>query len=337
MRWLEQQWYRNDAAALALRWLLWPFSLLFAALATLRLNAYRRGIFHTTKLPVPVVVIGNLSVGGTGKTPLTIALARQLLQRGRRPGIISRGYGGNARSPQPVDAQSNSDEVGDEPVLLARCSGCPVWVGADRVAAALALLNAHPECDILLSDDGLQHYALARDFEIAVIDAARGVGNGFRLPAGPLREPPSRLASVNAVVLNGERKHAAFLPAHDAVYEMQFASCIFSQLRDPQHQVPATYFADKEVHAVAGIGNPQRFFSRLYALGIKHHAHDFPDHHRFHAAEIDFGAGAEVIMTAKDAVKCERFALESHWVCQIDAVLDGDLAKQITDQLGRPL
>ena len=156
MRWLEQQWYRNDAAALALRWLLWPLSLLFAALATLRLIAYRRGIFHTTKLPVAVVVIGNLSVGGTGKTPLTIALAGQLLQRGLRPCIISRGYGGSARLPQAVDARSNPDEVGDEPVLLARRSGCPVWVSADRVAAALRQLLHRTTCRLACVVDGLR-------------------------------------------------------------------------------------------------------------------------------------------------------------------------------------
>lgn len=315
--------------------LLLPFSLLFGALATLRFIAYRRGIFRSTKLPVPVVVIGNLSVGGTGKTPLTIALAGQLRRHGHRPGIVSRGYGGNARAPQAVDARSNPDEVGDEPVLLARSAGCPVWVGADRVAAARALLNAHPHCDILLSDDGLQHYALARDFEIAVVDAARGFGNGCRLPAGPLREPPSRLARVNAVVLNGNGECSGFLPPHAAVYAMQFDCSTFTNLRNHGRQVSAAFFAGKEVHAVAAIGNPQRFFLQLDALGIKHHAHGFPDHHRFQSAEIDFGAGTQVIMTAKDAVKCERFALDNHWVCQIDAVLDGDLVEQITLQLGR--
>jgi tetraacyldisaccharide 4'-kinase len=337
MRWLEQQWYRDDAAALVLRLLLWPFSLLFAALATLRHLAYQRGIFTTTRLPVPVVVVGNLSVGGTGKTPLTIALTEQLRRRGRHPGIVSRGYGGSARAPQAVDAQSDPDQVGDEPVLLARRAGCPVWVGADRVAAARALLNAHPDCDILLSDDGLQHYALARDFEIAVVDAARGLGNGFRLPAGPLREPPSRLARVNAVILNGSGERPSFLPPHAAAYAMRFVCSSFTNLRDQDQQVSAVFFAGKDVHAVAAIGNPQRFFLQLDALGIRHHAHGFPDHHRFQSADIDFGAGAQVIMTAKDAVKCERFALENHWVCQIDAVLDGDLAEQITDQLGRSL
>ena len=335
MRWLEQQWYRSDSTARALQWLLWPLSLLFACIAAIRRIAYRTGLLETTKLPVPVVVIGNISVGGTGKTPLVITLAEQLRQRGLRPGIISRGYGGNALVPRAVFAQNNPDEVGDEPLLLARQTACPVWIGANRVAAAQSLLADNPECDILLSDDGLQHYAMARDFEIAVIDAARGLGNSLRLPAGPLREPPSRLAGVNAVVLNGKSANPLPLPSDVRAYTMQIAGNTFVNLRDPGRQVNADFFAGKPVHAIAAIGNPQRFFLQLEALGIPHQPHGFPDHHRYQAAEIDFGGHPAVIMTAKDAVKCERFALENHWVHQVNAVIDGNLTEQIIRQLGR--
>jgi len=336
MRWLEQQWYRNDATVRALRLLLWPFSLLFAAIAAIRRIAYRTGVLETTKLPVAVVVVGNISVGGTGKTPLVIALAEQLRQRGLRPGIISRGYGGHSSLPQAVDAQSSPDEVGDEPLLLARQTACPVWIGANRVAAARGLLAAHPDCDILLSDDGLQHYALARDFEIVVIDAARGLGNGLRLPAGPLREPPSRLSQVDAIVLNGNRPDHLPLPPGVQAYTMHLTGDRFVNLCDPRKLVTADFFAGKPVHAVAAIGNPQRFFLQLQALGIPHQPHGFPDHHRYQFAEIDFGTHAAVIMTAKDAVKCERFARENHWVYRVNAVFDGNLAEQIIRKLGRP-
>ncbi len=199
---LENYWYRITPLHL----ILFPISLLFRLLVALRHALYRSGVLPSDKLPVPVIVIGNISVGGTGKTPLTLALAQQLIHRGWHPLIVSRGHGGTAQQPQEVNANSDARQVGDEPLLMARRNLCPVWVGKDRAAAAQTALQAHPQCDVVLCDDGLQHYRLRRDVEVAVVDGARGFGNGFMLPAGPLREPVSRLRTVDAVVVNGQAR-----------------------------------------------------------------------------------------------------------------------------------
>lgn len=191
-------WRSRGVAA----WLLWPLSLLFRVVSALRRAAFRAGLLRADRLPVPVIVVGNIIAGGAGKTPLTLYLARALAERGWRPLIVTRGYGGRADAVHEVGTQADFAESGDEPVLLARCSGLPVWVGRRRADAARAGLTAHPECDLVLCDDGMQHYALARDIEVAVLDR-RGVMNGFHLPAGPLREPIARLRTVDAVVLNG--------------------------------------------------------------------------------------------------------------------------------------
>lgn len=333
MRWPQQHWYRKGAIDRALCLFLWPASLLFGALAALRRAAYRRGAFAVTRLPVPVIVVGNITVGGTGKTPLTIALAEQLRGEQRRPGIICRGYGGSAAAAQAVTPESDPLVAGDEAVLLARRSGCPVWIGADRAAAGRGLLAANPQCDVLISDDGLQHYALAREFEIAVIDASRGLGNGWLLPAGPLREPAARLAQVDALVMNGDGTPP---PYGGKIYRMALRGGRFRNLKAPQLQVGASHFSALAVHAVAAIGNPQRFFDHLRSLGIAFTAHPFPDHHPFSPADLRFGGDTAVIMTEKDAVKCERFADDRHWALQVDAVIDGDLTGHITHQLGKP-
>lgn len=331
MRRLEQSWYRTGIADRALCLLLWPLSLLFGVLAALRRAAYRYGIFATTRLPVPVVVIGNISVGGTGKTPLTLALAAQLRQQKLQPGIICRGYGGSATAPQAAGPDSDPLVAGDEAVLIARQSGCPVWIGADRVAAARGLLAANPDCNVLLSDDGLQHYALARDFEIAVVDAARGFGNGLLLPAGPLRESPARLTIVSALVLNGNGTWPAYA---GALYRMSLHGERFRNLKT-QQEVNASHFNGRKVRAIAAIGNPQRFFDHLRALGITCDTTSFPDHHAYSKTDLAFANAPEIIMTAKDAVKCEPFASDSHWVLEVEAVLDGDLTGHIMHQLGK--
>ena len=199
---LENYWYRITPLHL----ILFPVSLLIHLLVALRRALFRSGILTSQKLAVPVIVVGNISVGGTGKTPLTLALAQQLIQRGWHPLIVSRGYGGAAQQLQQVDTNSAAQQVGDEPLLMARRNLCPVWIGKDRTAAAQAALQAHPQCDVVLCDDGLQHYRLRRDVEVAVVDGARGFGNGLMLPAGPLREPASRLRSVDAVVVNGQAR-----------------------------------------------------------------------------------------------------------------------------------
>ena len=332
MRWLEPYWYRISPLHLVL----WPLSLAFAALAASRRLLYRAGILAVTRLPVPVIVAGNISVGGTGKTPLVIWLAQLLRERGYHPGIVCRGYGGSAGTPQRAIAGSDPGVVGDEAVLLARRCGCPVWTGARRAAAARALLAAHPECDAVISDDGLQYYALARDVEIAVIDGERGFGNGMLLPAGPLREPLQRLARVDALVVNGAALFPrAMLPSGSPTFEMTLGGRTFYDLLNPARQAEPEYFARQRIHAVAGIGNPRRFFNHLRELGISFTGHPFPDHHAFEAADLACADADAVLMTEKDAVKCERFGSEKFWALRIDAEVDLALGELILRKLGK--
>jgi tetraacyldisaccharide 4'-kinase len=332
--WVEAHWEHFTPLTAVLS----PFSVLFGAAAAARRAAFRKGVFASTRLPVPIVVVGNITAGGTGKTPLVLWLAANLRARGRVPGIVSRGYGGSSGTPQRVTPDSDPYACGDEAVLLARRSGCEVWIGADRVAAARALLAAHPACDVLVSDDGLQHYALARDVELCVVDAARGFGNGWLLPAGPLREQPSRLATVDAVVLNtgdGSAPYAPLgpLPAETPCFAMRLQGSEFRNLRDPGRRGGPQPFRGKRVHAVAGIGNPQRFFRHLKSLGLEFTAHAFPDHHAFTASDIEFAGAEAVLMTEKDAVKCRRFAGELHWELPVDAATDSALADLVLRRL----
>ncbi len=296
----ERHWYRLSALSLAL----WPLSLVYRALVALRRSAYRSGVLSAVRLPVPVIVVGNIVVGGTGKTPLVLALAAMLQRSGRKPGIVSRGYRGSAPASMAVDAHNSADLVGDEPLLLARDSGCPVWIGRERATAALGLLAAHPECDVLILDDGLQHYRLARDIEIAVEDE-RGNGNGLLLPAGPLREPAAR--RVDARVVN-----SAPAGNHESSFRMDLQGDTFFSLQQPTVGIVAAALAGRKLHAVAGIGNPQRFFDHLARLGLKTVNHPFPDHHAYAAGELDFAGCEALLMTGKDAVKCEAFA-RAHW------------------------
>jgi tetraacyldisaccharide 4'-kinase len=318
--------FRYPAAWTRWTWLtvlLLPLSWLFRAVVAIRRGLYQAGVLRSERLPVPVIVVGNISVGGTGKTPLVLWLAAKLRERGYHPGIISRGYGGTNQSPRAVQADSDATLCGDEPVLLARRSHCPVWIGRDRVAVAHALLAANPGCDIILSDDGLQHYRLARDAEIAVVDGARGLGNGLLLPAGPLREPPSRLNEVNAVVVRGATQAAPLCHA------MTLESTGLRNLTDIKRHVDATHFKGLRVHAVAGIGNPQQFFDTLTRMGIAHTPHAYADHHAFIASDLTFSDCDAVVMTEKDAVKCEAFATDAHWALQVDAhVANGDTLLQ---------
>jgi tetraacyldisaccharide 4'-kinase len=305
----ERHWYRLSALSLAL----WPASLVFRLLVALRRLAYRSGALPAVSLPVPVIVVGNIVVGGTGKTPLVLWLASRLRRCGWRPGILSRGYRGGAAAPMAVAASSPVSLVGDEPLLLARHGACPVWVGRDRVKAALELLAAHPECNVLILDDGLQHYRLARDIEIAVEDA-RGEGNGLLLPAGPLREPASR--RVDAWIAN-----SAPPGIHSPTFRMDLRGDTFCSLAAPHTRLAAAAFARKKLHAVAGIGNPKRFFEHLAQLGLASVNHAFPDHHAYTASELDFGDCDALLMTEKDAVKCETFAREHWYALQVEAEL----------------
>ena len=331
--------FRYPAAWTRTNWLtllLAPLSLLFRAAAAIRRQGYRAGVLRVERLPVPVVVVGNISIGGTGKTPLVLWLVTRLREAGYRPGIISRGYGGSVRQPRSVHADDDPSLCGDEPVLLARRSTCPLWIGRDRVAAARALLSANPGCNLIISDDGLQHYRLARDAEIAVMDGARGLGNGWMLPAGPLREPPSRLAEVDAVVVRSTASQPGLLALTPGkTYAMTLEPAGLRNLKDGSRRLTAGRLRDLRVHAVAGIGNPQQFFDTLLRLGITHTPHAFADHHAFVASDLAFVDCDAVVMTEKDAVKCEPFATETHWALQVDAAVDEALVERLLQRITR--
>lgn len=318
MHWLQNHWHRTTPLHL----ILIPLGLLFRALVALRRDMYRNGMLASEQLLLPVIVVGNINVGGTGKTPLTLALAQQLAERGRHPLIVSRGYGGRAKRPRQVNATDDALQVGDEPLLMARRGICPVWTGRDRAEAARAALQAHPQCDVVLCDDGLQHYRLQRDAEIAVIDGGRGFGNGRMLPAGPLREPVARLREVDAVVVNGGEAAAG-------QYQMSLSGEMFYQLLDPGTRVTAAHFQGLNNHAVAGIGDPQRYFRHLEQLGIRFTPHAFPDHHPYRADELAFANCDAVLLTEKDAVKCAAFADARYWALRVDARIDPALLEHL--------
>ncbi|MGH7023902.1 MAG: tetraacyldisaccharide 4'-kinase [Caulobacteraceae bacterium] len=309
-------------------WLLWPVSLAFGLLVIVRRLAYALRLLPSTRVPVPVVVIGNLTVGGSGKTPLAIHVAELLKAKGWSPAIVSRGYGGTATEPRSVSLASDPAEMGDEPVLMARRSGCPVWVGARRAAVVETLLRETPRCNLVILDDGLQHYALRRDLEICVVDA-RAFGNDFMLPAGPLREPRMRLWSVDAVIAHGTDRVKG--------YPMVLEGEEVHRATDARDRRNLKSFAGERVHAVAGIGDPKRFFLQLARHGLKVVPHPFPDHHPFVDADLDFGDDAPVLMTEKDAVKCKRFAKPAHWILPVraapDPAFDAWLLRRL-DELG---
>jgi tetraacyldisaccharide 4'-kinase len=324
---LTETWRGRGPLALALL----PVGLLFFAIAALRRAAYRCGLLRVVRLSVPVIVVGNIVAGGSGKTPLTLWLAERLRAAGRHPGIVSRGYGRAGAAVAKVGAGDTAVACGDEPLLLARRSGCPVFVGADRTAAARALLAAHPECDAILCDDGLQHYRLARDVEIAVLDR-RGPMNGWPLPAGPLREPTGRLARVDAVVLHdNETARIDGVPT----FRMRLRGDSFYRLDAPAMRAGPRELAGLRLHAVAGIGEPQRFFDHLAALGLAFAAHAFPDHHSYSAADLRF-AGDAILTTEKDALKCAGLAALPIWVLPVGAEVEPDLASYVMEKIDGP-
>jgi len=285
---------------------------LFRAGVALRRILYFLRILKSAHPGIPVIVVGNLTVGGSGKTPLVIWIAEFLKSKGWSPGIVSRGYGARITEPRAATVADDAAEVGDEPILLSRRSGCPVWVGADRVQVAARLRAAHQEVNVLVLDDGLQHYAMRRDLEIAVV-GARGFGNGFLLPAGPLREPKSRLRGVDAVV------------SHDSGakgFGMRLEGEMAHRMTDARERQPLKAFAGQRVHAVAGIGDPNRFFLHLGKAGLKVVPHPFPDHHPFTPRDLEFGDDAPVLLTEKDAVKLRSVARPGWWVLPVSAQLD---------------
>jgi len=291
-----------------------PLSLLFAIVSGLRRLAYRHGWLDSVAVGVPVVIVGNITAGGSGKTPLVIWLVNHLRAQGHRPGVVSRGYGGVARGCVDVQPGSPPAEVGDEPLLIQLKTGAPVVVGRDRVAAARTLLARPPGGDVIVSDDGLQHYRLQRDLELAVIDAASGLGNGWPLPAGPLREPKSRLASVDAViqVVRGPVPPRAI----DRAWRADYTAGQAYRLRVPREKWALTDLPPRDWLAVTGIGRPQGFFDMLLAQGVRFSPRAFADHHAFQPQDLP--ADGAVLMTEKDAVKCQGFAGPDWWAVELD-------------------
>lgn len=322
-------WYAPRATPLSLA--LSPLAGVFRVAVAVRRALYARGIVRAERMPVPVVVVGNLTAGGAGKTPLAIAIADALAARGWRPGFVSRGYGRAGSEARIVAAGDDPDRVGDEPLLLA-ATGRPVAVGERRAEAARLLLAHDPACDLVVSDDGLQHYALARDVEVAAIDASRGLGNGRMLPAGPLREPASRLDEVSAVVRLVDA--ASWHPTGDPRETLMAHEPLrWRNLPEAGRTAEPAAFRPERAWAVAGTANPARFFALVASLGIDARTRAFPDHHRFAASDLDLPDADAILMTAKDAVKCTRFADRRCWALDIRARIDASLVDRIEETL----
>ncbi|WP_092278086.1 MULTISPECIES: tetraacyldisaccharide 4'-kinase [unclassified Duganella] len=336
---LTRNWLRRGPLACAL----WPLSLVFRVLSGVRLALFRAGVLKSSRLPVPVVVVGNIYIGGTGKTPLTIWLVQALQEAGMRPGVISRGFGSAEEGAREVTAASTPAQVGDEPLLIKQRTGAPVMVGRDRAATGRALLVAHPDVDILLTDDGLQHYKLQRDVEIILFDG-RGAGNGWLLPAGPLREPVSRRRDFT--VINAPQLSAGLAAAVGAAspLQMTLAGDVAEQLRDRSQrrslaelvQQQAAGAGPLRIAAAAGIGNPARFFGMLKAAGLRITELPLPDHHDFQDRPFAALDADLILMTEKDAVKCAQIEELSDdprlWVVPVTARIDRALADQIVEK-----
>ncbi len=327
---LNEIWYGGARPP----WWLLPLSAIYGVASRLRRLGYAKQWRRSTPLTRPVIVIGNLSVGGTGKTPLVCWLALRLAGQRFRPGIVTRGYGGSSRRAQLVQTSDDSNTVGDEAIMLARSTGVPIAIGRDRPAAAQLLINAG--CDVIVSDDGLQHYALARDCEIIVVDGERRFGNGRLLPAGPLREVPQRLKEADAVVVNGG---PAVIGGHVALagaLRVRLEAINAIALRYGTAK-PLSDFAGRSVHAVAAIGNPQRFFKMLESLGIHVIAHALPDHARLRVDDISFADDLPVLMTEKDAVKCTEIAGPNHWYVPVSVVFEDGEADVLQDVVAKSI
>ena len=315
---IEKAWYKSPTWL----WLLWPFTLVFVVISSLRRKAYCLGIKRQTRVNVPIVVVGNISVGGNGKTPMVVFLVEWLRENGFRPGVLSRGYGGHATDfPQQVTSQSIAAEVGDEPLLIATRLACPVVIDPVRARGANFLCE---QCnvDVIVCDDGMQHYALARDIEIAVIDGSRRFGNGWRLPMGPLREGLTRLQDVDFIVNNGG-------PVHTGEHLMTLIPSDAKNLITGESR-PLSEF-NHPVAALAGIGNPSRFFTLLKTNSVPLLEEcAFPDHHEFSESDLP---KSTVLMTEKDAVKCQRFAHDDCWYIPVDASLPVSFVNQFAAKL----
>ena len=314
-QWLERIWYEGGKG----RFLLLPLSLLYCAVNTYQRKMQSR---NQVKIPCAIIVVGNITVGGTGKTPLTIHISKLLQKAGHKPAIITRGYGGKAVNwPQYVTASSDTGLVGDEAVLMASRTAVPVYAGANRLESIRELLHSH-ECDVIISDDGMQHYKLPRDIQIAVIDGERQFGNGYCLPAGPLREKKGRLDDCDLVIVNGKNK------SQNHWYSMILEGNSLTNLKT-RAEINLGEFKSKRIHGVTGIGNPQRFFSSLEQKGFDIIKHSFPDHYIFKQSDLSFNDGLDILMTEKDAVKCRNFATDKYWYLPVEAQIDESFDNQL--------
>lgn len=311
-RWFEQQWqYKGWAQCLLL-----PLAWLFSSLAALRRVLYRCGLLPSTRFPVPVIVVGNISVGGVGKTPLVIYLANALRAAGYHPGILSRGYGGQQTG--EVTPAGEPAEYGDEPVLMAQRTASAVWVHPLRVESGRALLQAHPETDVLICDDGLQHYALQRDIEVAVVQRPHGLGNERLLPAGPLREPLSRLHTVDLLVESGQMPE---VKSQQPCFQQSLQAGAWTSVSDFSTCITIESLQQRPLLAIAGIGHPQRFFQSVQAMGLVCETKAFADHHPYTSEDFIALTGKTILMTEKDAVKCRHLGLTDAWFLPVSAEL----------------
>lgn len=314
-RHLHDIWYHGRAVP----WYLAALARVYASLMRLRCALYRTGWKRAERISKPVIVIGNITAGGTGKTPLTIWLVRELERRGWKPGVVTRGYGASESGPLLVDPNGSATRFGDEAILIARATRIPVML-ARRRARGAQLLSAREDCDVILTDDGLQHWALARDFEIAVIDGARRFGNQQLLPAGPLREPVQRLQRVDFVVSNGVAQTGEIPMRVVGTHALRLGTGERKCLSD---------FTGQHVHAVAGIGNPARFFDMLQTAGLLVQRHAFDDHHVYSRGDLNFGNDWPILMTEKDAVKCEAQAQLQIWIVPAEVELPDSFADAV--------
>lgn len=335
-RWFNRIWYQGSSWYV----LMLPLTFVFSLLSALRKTFYRLNVFSSLKTPVPVIVVGNITVGGTGKSPVVSYIVKCLLEHGYKPGVISRGYKSkNIIYPYILQSTDVATIVGDEPYMLFNQLDVPVCVGSDRIASVSHLVNSC-SVDVVVSDDGLQHYRMQRDIELAVIDGERGVGNGFLLPAGPLREPISRLNEVDFVLSNGD--DSSWL----AGYSFLLSPTVMINLKSGEslsvgewiEQYSQEYVKGAvTVHRVAGLGNPQRFFRTMDDLGITGRNHDYPDHHMYKASDLDFGNDL-IVMTEKDAVKCKELSVSNEnriWYLKVDVKIDEAFGKELLSLLSK--
>lgn len=332
MKWSDLYWHRITP----LHIILWPLSIFYILLMALRRLCYWLDFFPTTKLPIPVIVIDSITVEDSGKTPLVVWLVNFLISRGLRPGIISQGFTDNPGKPVAVTVSSDPATVGSKSLLLAQRCGkdCPIWVGYDRVAAAKELLSAHPDCNILINDDGLQYHQLQRDMEIVVMDySEQSFGNGLILPAGPLRDSLKRLQNVDAVVVNSPKNQQPDIKGKASIFNMRLIKDTFYNVKNPESRVGPSEFLNKRVHAIADVDHAQWFFDHLNFLRLSTKCQTFNKNHRLLKHDLQIPDAEVILMTEEDAVQCVSFANDILWALPVDIVIDNQIQELILNKI----